>query len=438
MALPNLLASRPGRLALFTGLYLCEGLPQGFAAVAVPLELKRMGLDALAIGAFSAAILSPWASKWVAGPLVDNLRLPGFGRRKQWIVACQALLVVALIAALVAFPTRGDDGAIVGLALFTSLVTLTNACSACQDVAIDALAVETLEPAEKGSANGLMFGAAQAGIAIGGSGVLLLKDVLGFSVASLLVPAGVAAVLTSTALLLVEPVQPVASGGIARVGRDLWDYVVSTVRAFLLTSQGLVGLALALLPFGGMALSLTVSTIVTPTLGMTDDEIGWLNLASSLVFVVCCVAGGFLSDRFGRRRTIAVFALGTLLPTLWIASVLDGAGFLHPPEGAADGTWPRQDELIVAWWVASLSYGVFQGLMYGVRSALFMDLADRRVAATQFTAFMALLNLVTMYSYAWQGAALESWGLTVGQVMRLDCAIGALFVLLLPFARPRP
>jgi hypothetical protein len=128
-----------------------------------------------------------------------------------------------------------------------------------------------------------------------------------------------------------------------------------------------------------------------------------------------------------------VFALATLLPTLWIASVLDGAGFLHPPEGT-DGVWPRQDALIRAWWIAQLAYSAFQGLMYGIRTALFMDLADRRIAATHFTAFMAMLNVVTMYSLTWQGAALES-SLTVGQVLRLDCVLGALFVLLLPFAR---
>lgn len=436
MGVPNLLRSRNGRLALFTGLYVCEGLPQGFAAVAVPLELKRLGLDAAALGAFSALVLSPWAWKWVAGPLVDNLRLPGLGPRKQWIVACQVSLVAALILAVLAFPTAGQDGDIVGLGLFSALILLSNACSAGQDVAIDALAVEWLDASQKGLANGLMFGGAQAGIALGGSGVLFLKGALGFPVASLVVPACVSALLATTVLALGEPPTAPVAGGLARVGRELREYLAITVEAFFGSVQGVLGLVLALLPFGGMALSLTVSTIVTPTLGMSDDEIGSLNLAGSLVFVVCCLAGGVLSDRFGRRRTVALFALGTLLPTLWIASVFDGAGFLHPPEGT-DGAWPRQEALIRAWWVAQLSYSVFQGLMYGIRTALFMDIADRRIAATHMTALMALLNVVTMYSYTWQGSALGPWGLTVGQVMRLDCALGILFVLLLPFVRPR-
>src|SRR5688500_3357627 len=121
--MPNLLASRPGRLAAFTGLYFCEGLPQGFATVAVALELKRRGFDAAALGAFSAVILTPWAWKWVAGPLVDNLHLRRFGRRKQWIVLCQALLIAALGLAIVTFPR---DGSAAALALFTAAITLAN------------------------------------------------------------------------------------------------------------------------------------------------------------------------------------------------------------------------------------------------------------------------------------------------------------------------
>lgn len=431
----NLLATRPGRLALFTGLYVCEGLPQGFATVVVPLELKRMGLDALALGTFSAMVLSPWAWKWVAGPFVDNLRLPGLGRRKQWIVLCQAVLVLALAGSLLAFPGRGEDGEIVRLGLFTALLTLANAASACQDVAIDALAVDVLDESERGTANGLMFAGAYGGIALGGSVVLFLKGALGFPVASLLVPVAVGTVLASTTLLLREPVAPATSGGLRQVGRELGDYVVAVAKAFLGSARGVLGLVLSLLPFGGMALSLTVSTIVSPTIGMTDDEIASLNFACTVVALVCCAVGGFVSDRLGRRTTLAAFALGTLLPTWWLASVLDGAGFLHPPEGAG-GTWPRQEELVRAWWIAQLVFSVFQGLMYGIRTALFMGLVDRRVAATHFTAFMAMLNVVTMYSLAWQGAALE-WGLTLGQVLRLDCAIGALFVLVLPLARPR-
>ena len=58
----------------------------------------------------------------------------------------------------------------------------------------------------------------------------------------------------------------------------------------------------------------------------------------------------------------------------------------------------RRHGALTVFWLASLSYSVFQGLYYGVRTALFMDVTTKAVAATQFTAYMAMLNLVISYS----------------------------------------
>ena len=49
-----------------------------------------------------------------------------------------------------------------------------------QDVAIDALAVNSLAEHERGLANGLMFAGAAIGQAIGGAGVLFLSSYTGF------------------------------------------------------------------------------------------------------------------------------------------------------------------------------------------------------------------------------------------------------------------
>jgi len=176
---------------------------------------------------------------------------------------------------------------------------------------------------------------------------------------------------------------------------------------------------------------------------MTNNEIGSLSLVCSVIFVAFCMLGGFLSDRFGRRLTLVVFSAGTLLPTLWMGWQLHSAGWTYPVEGAADGTWPRHEALINAWWIAGLIYSMFQGLMYGIRTAFYMDIVEPKIAATQFTAYMAMLNLVTIYSYWWEGLAITSvekggWGLTYLQIFLVDAGIGALFLLVIPFVKPRP
>ncbi|MES2643513.1 MAG: MFS transporter [Myxococcota bacterium] len=443
----NLLATPNGRLTAFTLLYVGEGLPQGFATVAVMLEFKRMGMSADALSLFAATILAPWAWKWMFGPFVDNLHLPRFGRRSQWIVAMQTGMLVTLALAMAMFPKAvGADGAVVGLGLFTTLFVAHNLFAACQDVAIDALAVSVLTDSERGRANGLMFGGAQLGIALGGSGVVALKGVFGFPLASLVVPGCLLVIFGMMLRFVAEKglathVEEQARG-LGAVATEIADYARTVGRVFFTTRTGFLGLLLALLPAGGMALSLTVSNVITPTLGMTDDEIAGLGFASSIVFAIACVTGGALSDRWGRRLSLAMFASGTVLPTLWLAWRFHAAGWLVAPAALADGTWPRAEGLIWDWCAAGMVFAVFVGLMYGVRSALYMDIAEPKIAATQFTASMALLNLVTMYSYWWQGEALTplvdgGWGLTLPQVLLADCGMGLLFLLLLPFVRPR-
>lgn len=455
-ALPNLLATRKGRLAGFFCLYVSEGLPQGFTGTAVALEFKRMGMNGAAIGTFAATIMLPWTWKWIMGPLVDNLHIRQFGRRKQWIVGAQLGMLLTLIAAIQLFPqvSVAADGTRVfaGLALFSAVLLAHNIFAASQDVAIDALACTTLSEHERGVANGLMFAGAQVGAAIGGSGVLYLKGWLGFSTASLLSPLMLAGILTMVILMIFEhAVSKNQTAGapstsehhhahLAHAVTKILAYLAVVLRVFFLTRRGFLGLMLAVIPFGGMALSLTVSTVLTPTLGMTDNEIATMGLVSSLVFTVCCMTGGFLSDRFGRRLTLAVFSAGTLLPTLWMGWRLHAEGWSFPA-ASPTGTWPRHEVLISAWWAASIVYSVFQGLMYGIRTAFYMDIVEPRIAATHFTACMALLNVVTIYSYWWQGKAITplaegGWGFTYLHIFLLDAAIGAVFLLVLPFVKP--
>jgi PAT family beta-lactamase induction signal transducer AmpG len=443
----NLLATSRGRLFTFCLLYLGEGLPQGFASSAVALEFKRLGMGTEALGVFLASILLPWAWKWAFGPFVDNLHLERFGRRTQWIVAMQIGMIGALIAALTQFPTVAADGTIQGLALFTTLLTLHNVFAACQDVAIDALAVGALSEDERGRANGLMFGAAQLGSAIGGSGVLFLKGVVGFSTAALLVPTLLLGILTTVVKLTSEKALSArvdtATRGMAAAGAEIVGYGKTVLRVFFTTRRGFLGLLLALLPLGAKALTSTVSNAFTPTLGMTDDEIASWNLAGSLAFSVACVTGGALSDRWGRRFTLGLFAAATVLPTLYLAWRFSMEGWLFPPE-SVNGVWPRAPEgLILEWNLAGTVYAVFLGLMYGIQTALFMDVAEPRIAATQFTASMALLNLVTSYTYWWQGKALGAvasggWGFTLPQVLLVDSGLGLLFLLVLPWLTVSP
>ena len=82
-----------------------------------------------------------------------------------------------------------------------------------------------------------------------------------------------------------------------------------------------------------------------------------------------------------------------------------------------------------------LVYHFLQGLMYGTRSALFMDICTPTVAATQFTAYMSLMNLVIALSAWWQGKVIVAHGYPI--MLLLDAAVGCVCLGLLPWMVPR-
>jgi PAT family beta-lactamase induction signal transducer AmpG len=84
--------------------------------------------------------------------------------------------------------------------------------------------------------------------------------------------------------------------------------------------------------------------------------------------------------------------------------------------------------------VATLTYSVAQGLMYGTRSAIFMDVTNPAVAATQFTAYMAMMNLAISYSATWQGIAIEALGYP--KTLLIDAILGLVCLAVLPFIKP--
>jgi MFS family permease len=430
MRLPDPLASRLGRLTAFFALYLTEGIPLGFTATAVATQMRRQGLGPAEIGAFVASLYLPWAFKWVAGPFVDVFSSDRIGRRRLWIVVAQGMMVVTLMAALpVDFTAE--------LKLFTFVILIHNAFSATQDVAIDALAVNVLRADERGLANGLMFGGAYLGQAVGGAGVLLLVPYVGFPSTYFFVAACILSVTLTIALPMREPPDPrprppgpplaAAAAEVGRFVRDSW-------RAFIGTRAAWVGVFQALLPSGAYALGLALQSNLAVELGLDDTRVGLLNLWSTVISALCCVAGGWISDHFGRRRSLALFVAGTTLPTLYLAWSMQQAGWIMPVSPTAPDRPVPPAALVGIFWSMVLIYSGFQGLYYGTRTALFMDITTPRVAATQFTAYMALMNLAISYSAAWQGWAVERWGYP--RTLVVDAVFGLVCLALLPFMAP--
>jgi len=194
----SLLGTHRGRLATFFFLYVTEGIPHGFTSIAIAAQMRRQGVGPAAIGVFIGSLYLPWSWKWAVGPVVDVVSSDRLGRRRAWIVGCQ-LMMIATLLAMTPFDFMTQ------MAMVSWIVLVHNVFAATQDVAIDALACDTLEERERGLANGLMFAGHYLGSALGGSGVLFLAPHVGFDQTYFFVAGAVLMVVLLVALRLKEP-----------------------------------------------------------------------------------------------------------------------------------------------------------------------------------------------------------------------------------------
>jgi PAT family beta-lactamase induction signal transducer AmpG len=249
----------------------------------------------------------------------------------------------------------------------------------------------------------------------------------------------VAAVILSVTLFVVLPMKEpqraarpaVVGSKLGAVGRELGQFARDAFRAFTGSRAAWVGVIFALLPIGAYGLSLALQSNLAVELGLNDNRIAQLNLGSTVISALCCVAGGWLSDRLGRRKMLALYVIGTAIPGFVLAWIMYRAGWIMPVDPQASGGPMPSDFLVSAFWTAVLVFSAFNGLMYGTRTALFMDITTPAVAATQFTAYMAMFNLVIAYTASWQGWMIEAWGYPVTLVF--DGAAGMLCLACLPF-----
>jgi len=421
MSSTNILATRKGRFISFAALYITEGIPLGFIATAMGTYLRGEGVDAAQIGALIGMLYLPWAFKWAWAPLVDLMPLKRFGGKKAWIMGTQSMMVLTLMSfAFIDITTA--------LPLVITLTLIHNLFGSMNDVAIDGLAVSTLPKDELGRANGFMFGGAYFGQALGGSGALFISSQFGFMATY----PYIAALLVIVMLLVTRRIQdPLCQEADEATEESVVSQFIEQIKGFgkelysgfFKSGRGpVVGVAFALLPAGAVALGSVTGTTLQVDLGMSQGQIAELAMYSAILSAFGCIAGGWMGDKVGQRLTIGIWYACSALPILyldWLLKDQTGVGNLT----------------ISDYYPIALAVSLITGLHYGVGAAIFMGLTNPLVAATQFTAFMALKNVAHSYTNFWQGSWVEQYGYSL--VFTIDGLVVMLPIVLLLFLAPR-
>ena len=390
------------RLFTLCILYIAQGIPFGFVTITFAAYLVHLGEDELAVGSLIAMATLPWALKWVWGPMIDRWGASAMGRRRPWILLAQFGMVLT-IGAMSFVPNPETH-----LTLFGWLVFIHNVFNSLQDVSVDALAVDLLRESERGRVNGFMYGSKFIGTFLGGACLswVVFEDGL--------TPAFILLISMLLIIMLVplflperkgEKLFPWSKGASTHKNSEQSEYNLAQLfgflrRAFSLKSTILAGLV-GLVMFIASGILSPISKVLyiqklnwEPT-DYTNIDGGYgvfLGLAGAIV-------GGILSDVFGPKR-VATF--GCIILALSYASF----GLASPESGIIPWfDWHDKNVvigyiLVDTWMGSMISTSLF---------AMYMTVSWPKVAATQFTAYMAILNLSTTIGYKFSGVVSEAF-----------------------------
>ena len=396
---PSLL-DRHWRLALFTGLYLYQGLVAGFATTALANHFAATGFAAADVGRHLAFVGLPWVLQpllW--GPLIDGAAPRQMGARRFW-------LVVSLAGAQACLGALALLGERPGLSVVSGVLFLHSLFASLADTATDRMLTGSVPEAELGRTGACTRAGFVGGSAVGAAGAGWLLGGAGF-VAAVLVLLGVTtAIVLASALVreapgdaLIAPGRCVAdaaadggvtldpSGPIARLVGRLGPTLQLFRRreaALLLVTCFVIDFALALfeVPFAVALVQVHGWTAAA----LTNTQ-AWLGLLGG---TVGAAAVGFVVDRLGPDRAL----VGLLLACA--AAFAASAGLVAASEADTGAL------------VLGLS-GIVPGLLYVVLlPAVVLASRAQGASATGFQIFMAAMNLGDVAGAASAGA-LEPW-----------------------------
>ena len=381
----SLVESYQSRVITLCVLYVAQGLPWAFITVTFVTFLAVEGVSAGMIAKLLLVGTLPWTFKFLWGPVIDRFQYRPMGRRRPWILFAEAGMILTLSLILFIPDPTTNLNAVVGIFLVYNLFT------SLQDVSTDALAVDVLRPDEFEKVNSYMFSSKLVGGMIGGAGLGTIIGFVGIKGAILLQ-------IPILLLIMVVPLMMIERPGDIRFPWNksdvsLWSdeqkgernfvQILSNIRtAFSLRSAQL-----------GVVLSLakSLSFFLVPVLPILFvQELGWseegFNATKGgvlvLVLMLGYIVGGQLGKRFGGKSIIVYSTLALVfISIIW--------GFTEP-------LWENRMFLVSIWSMHTFC----QGMVYINIFSLMMKVTWPEVGGTQYTAYMAMMNLSAVIGYA--------------------------------------
>jgi PAT family beta-lactamase induction signal transducer AmpG len=379
--LPSLSENSGLRYFNFIALYFAQGVPEGMLSMGIPAWMAMNGKSPGEIASFAVITLIPWSFKFIVAPMMDRYTILSMGRKRPWILVGQLGLVLSCIyMAYIPDPLNNlNQLMIAGF--------MVSVFGAFQDVATDGMAVDIIPADQQAKANGLMWGSKICGMSISLAVGSWLLNKYGFT-ASMLMMAIVIAIIMLVPLLLRErkgeKIVPWTKGAASPESKKLqlsnWRQIFQSLyKVFSLRNSLLIALVLFTCQ-GGFKYISTLMPI------FTVNELGWTNLDYSQYYssakliggIAGMILGGFLIDRFGKKRMLSIYFAGSILLICMLAF--------------SKIYWADKSFI----YAFMISINLFYTFSCIAIFAIAMQCCWKKVSASQFTLYMTIANLGQM------------------------------------------
>ena len=334
----------------FGSLYFSEGLMIAITTVATLLYLRGKAVPIPVTTLIVRIVNIPWMLKFVWGPVIDYFKRFG---RKTFIILGGTLSVSCMFLVSLVDPS-------VSLLPFTLLIFLSHVGIGFIDVSTDAWAIDVSTDKDRGKINGSMFAGQYSAWAIGAAVFPLIGSQFGYHSVYL-----INAILILLILLFPFIVKETV---MSKVKQKIGSLVF---KEFKKKTVLLIAIFSPLVFMNEGIMSYIMPIFMRDGLGISDVQIGFISMILPVFLAVGSLIGGVLTDKIGRKLTLFIF-IG--LNIVFTASLI-----------FAD-----------TWWKLSIIYGIIGFLMGGhstASCALFMDVTNPRIGATQYGIFTGIANV---------------------------------------------
>jgi UMF1 family MFS transporter len=336
------------RYLLFINLYLSEGLYTAIITIIIPLFLQENNIPLSIITLVTGIGWSPWALKFIPGGICDYFIT--FGRKKFIIFGG---LIGAVCFIILSFVNPSFN-----IILFTFILFIGHLGIVFLDVTADAWAIETTEKEELGRVNAAMITGGLVGVSLGAPILGLISQNISFSFAFL-----ITGLIILPISLFPFAFKEIKHKRITRIPRMLIEEIkerktqlITIFGFFVFISQGLL-------------LSIT-AVFANNVLNLSYAEVGLIGAALLVFIIPGSWIGGYLADKYGRKKTLYIFIVPALLLIILLIFIDNVIDFI-----------------ILA--------GLINFFWNGIRAAndsMLMQITNKKIATTEFSVINSFVN----------------------------------------------